>query len=140
MATDDFDDDFDDHDKPSGLGSTMRKALFAAVGAAFMTEEGLRSYVKDAKLPRDITRYVLNNAHSAKEQLFTYVARDVSELLRKSDLPKAIAQFLESHTMELSIRFRPLADAPAVVTADEDTAAPEETATSDSEDLAQEES
>ena len=86
----------------------MKKALFATIGAVFMTEESVRGYVSDAKLPREIRNYIINNTAQAKEQFFGYLAKELSQIVLKSDLPKVAQTFLADHTIEVEakIRFR----------------------------------
>ena len=88
------------------LGDVMKKALFATLGAVFMTEESVRSYVSEAKLPKDIRNYIIQNTGQAKEQFFGYLAKEVSQLVRKSDLPKALKGFLSDHTIEVEAKIR----------------------------------
>jgi hypothetical protein len=88
------------------LGDMMKKALFATIGAAFMTEETVRAYVSESKLPRDIRNYIVQNSAQAKEQMFAYVAKEISQLVRKSDLPKALKGFLADHTIEVEAKIR----------------------------------
>src|SRR5688572_2658236 len=88
------------------LGDMMKKALFATVGAVFMTEESVRAYVSESKLPRDVKNYIVQNTAQAKEQFFGYMAKEISQLVRKSDLPKALKSFLADHTIEVEAKIR----------------------------------
>src|SRR4051812_3482267 len=47
--------------RPGGLSDMMKKALFAGIGAVFMTEESVRAYVSESKLPRELAQYVIKN-------------------------------------------------------------------------------
>lgn len=91
-----------------GLSDMMKKAAFAAIGAAFMTEESVRGYVAESKLPRDAAKYLIQNASQAKEQFFGYLAKEITGLVKKSDLPRVASEFLKDHTIEVEakIRFR----------------------------------
>ncbi len=89
-------------------GGMMKKALFATIGAVFMTEESVRAYVAESKLPREIRNYVIQNTAQAKEQFFAYLSKELSQLVLKSDLPRVLQAFLKDHTIEVEakIRFR----------------------------------
>lgn len=91
-----------------GLSDMMKKALFAGIGAVFMTEESVRTYVSDSKLPRDISNYLIKNTNQAKEQFFGYLAKELSGIVKKSDLPRVVQGFLREHTIEIEakVRFR----------------------------------
>ena len=104
----DRDEDAADNGKArtGGLSDMMKKALFAGLGAVFMTEESVRAYVSDSKLPRDIGSYLIKNTAQAKEQFFGYLAKELSGLVRKSDLPKVVQGFLRDHTIEIEARIR----------------------------------
>ncbi|HVY62300.1 MAG TPA: hypothetical protein VHF22_11640 [Planctomycetota bacterium] len=94
--------------KGGGLSDMMKKAVFAGLGAVFMTEESVRAYVRESKLPREIAASVVNNTAQAKEQFFGYLAKEISGIIRKSDLPKVVQSFLREHTIEIEakVRFR----------------------------------
>jgi hypothetical protein len=94
--------------KGGGLSDMMKKAVFAGLGAVFMTEESVRAYVRESKLPRDIGSYLISNTAQAKEQFFGYLAKELSGIVRKSDLPKVVQTFLRDHTIEIEakVRFR----------------------------------
>jgi hypothetical protein len=107
MAADRDDEGFENgKTKGGGLSDMMKKALFAGLGAVFMTEESVRAYVSDSKLPRDIGSYLIKNTGQAKEQFFGYLAKELSGLVRKSDLPKVVQGFLRDHTIEIEARIR----------------------------------
>lgn len=106
----DRDDDSDSaKGRGGGISDIMKKALFAGIGAVFMTEESVRNYVSEAKLPRDIRNYIIQNTSQAKEQFFAYLSKELSQVILRSDLPKVIQRFLADHTIELEakIRFKP---------------------------------
>lgn len=86
------------------ISDLMKKAIFAGIGAVFMTEESIRGFLAEAKFPRDVRNYVVQNADRARAELFGYVSKEVKQLFQRADLPKVINEFLESHTIE--IRFR----------------------------------
>ncbi len=102
-------DDLENGRSRGGLSEIMRKAFFASLGAVFMTEESVRAYISDAKLPRDIRNFIIQNTAQAKEQFFAYLSKELTEIVLRSDLPKVIQRFLSDHTIELEakIRFRP---------------------------------
>jgi hypothetical protein len=102
----DRDDELENGRARGGLSDMMKKALFAGIGAVFMTEESVRSYVSDAKLPREIRNYIIQNTTQAKEQFFGYLSKELSQVLLRSDLPKVIQKFLADHTIELEAKIR----------------------------------
>ena len=116
----DREEDSLENDKPrgSGLSEIMKKALFASIGAVFMTEESIRSYVSEAKLPREIRGYLLQNTQQAKEQFFRYLAGEISQIVIRSDLPRVFERFLTDHTIEIEAKIRFKSNGQAEVSAE----------------------
>jgi len=102
-----------DEKKQSGFSEMMTKAFSAGIGAVLMTQESLRTYLAESKLPRDIAQSILASTNAAKEQFFQYLSAEVQQLVKKSDLPKVMETFLRTHTLEIEakIRFTPLPEA-----------------------------
>src|SRR5207302_1730340 len=90
----------------------------------FMTEESVRNYVSDAKLPREIRNYLIQNAAQAKEQFFDYVSKELSQVLLRSDLPKVLQKFLVDHTIELEAKIRFKANGSPEISGSAKTTAP----------------
>jgi hypothetical protein len=91
----------------AGLADLAKKAIFASIGAAFMTEEAIRKYVADASLPRDIAGYVTQNASRAKEELFTFLGREISRAIAEGDLWREAQRFLTTHRVKITLDFEP---------------------------------
>jgi hypothetical protein len=104
----DREDEIDNGRSRSGISEIMKKALFASIGAVFMTEESVRTYISDAKLPREIRNFILQNTTQAKEQFFGYLSKELTDIVMRSDLPNVLRRFLSDHTIEIEakIRFR----------------------------------
>ena len=61
--------------------SLLRKAIAAGTAAIFMTEEGVRSVVGDMRLPKDIVRYVTEQAAEGRSELFELLSQEVRRFL-----------------------------------------------------------
>ncbi len=86
-----------------GLVFEAAKKLFTVgVSAAFMTEESIRSYLGDVKLPKDIMQLILQTAGRGKEELMNRVSKEISGIIQKTDLPKEVAKFLENHRIKIT--------------------------------------
>ena len=74
-------------DESSGAGpkvsDTIRKLVTAGVSAAFMTEESIRSFVSDLKLPKETLQLLLQGAAKSKEELMNRVSREVIGIISK---------------------------------------------------------
>lgn len=100
------------HDEPfsedgdAGLGSLLGdglKKLFATgVSAAFLTEESIRNYLQDIKLPKEALNLILQGASKSKEQLLNRVGNEVVAIISKIDFVKEASRFVENHKFKVS--------------------------------------
>ena len=70
---------------------TLRKIFTTGVGAALMTEEGLRNAFTDIKLTRQARDYITRQALKGKEEVSKVVAGEIKRFLDHVDLHKALA-------------------------------------------------
>lgn len=105
-------DEDDDRGMPESLTG---KILALGLGAYFMTEDAVRRYVKDAKIPRDLARSITQNATKGKDELYGFVARELSNFLRQMDVQAELQRFVSSHKIRISaeVEFLPRPAAPA---------------------------
>ena len=83
----------------------LKKAITVGVGAAFLTEEGLRSLVSELKLPKELVQGLLSNANQSKNEFLQKLSSDVIDRIQsRVDLSKLAAEFLEKNEVELKIR------------------------------------
>jgi len=106
-------------DYDSGMGSLdddrgstrdlTKKILTLGLGAYFLTEDTVRRYVKDAKIPRDIGKTITQNATKGKDELYGFVARELGSFLRQMDLQAELDRFVKSHKIRVNaeIEFLP---------------------------------
>lgn len=106
-------------DDDSGMGSLddergstrdlTKKILTLGLGAYFLTEDTVRRYVKDAKIPRDIGKTITQNATKGKDELYGFVARELGSFLGQMDLQAELDRFVKSHKIRVNaeIEFLP---------------------------------
>lgn len=103
--------------REGGLPELTKRILSLGLGAYFLTEDAIRRAVKDAKIPREIGKSIAQNASKGKEELFGYVARELSGFLRQMDLQAELDRFVKTHkikvTAEIEFLNRDGASAPA---------------------------
>lgn len=92
----------EDAAEKSGLGDTVKKLFSAGVSAAFMTEESLRAYLSDLKLPKEILGLILQGAAKSKEEIAQRVGKEVSAMIAKVDFAKEVAKFAETHKFKVT--------------------------------------
>lgn len=84
------------------LGEAAKKLFTAGVTAAFMTEEGVRSYLSEVKLPKDILNMVLQGANKSKEELTSRIGKEVIGMIQKIDFVKEASRFVENHKFKVT--------------------------------------
>jgi hypothetical protein len=101
VPRDSFEDDMDD-EQGSLLGGSIKKLFAAGLSAAFLTEESVRSYLQDVKLPKEVLKLFLEGAAKSKEQLMNRVGNEVISIIQKIDFVKEASRFVETHKFRVS--------------------------------------
>jgi hypothetical protein len=84
------------------LGETLRKVFTAGVSAAFMTEESVRAYLAELKLPKEILSLLLQQANKSKEDITARVSKEIVGIIHKIDFVKEFSKFAETHKFKIS--------------------------------------
>jgi replicative DNA helicase len=93
--------------KPADL---LKKTLSFGIGAAFLTEESIRSVLGEMKLPKETFAQVFDQIQKTKSDFFEKLSQDILEKVQSQIEPKAfIEEMLQKHEIELEmkIRFKP---------------------------------
>jgi hypothetical protein len=69
------------------LSDALKKLITAGIGAAFMTEESIRNYVSELKLP--------------KEELMHKVGNEIIKVVNRIDFVKEASRFVEEHKFKI---------------------------------------
>jgi hypothetical protein len=98
------------------LTDMLRKAMVAGLGAVFMTEEGIRTYVKDMKLPKDVMGYVVGQAGRSKDELFRVIGEELRRFFESEAMRREFAKLVSNMTIEINaeIRLRPDGQKPEI--------------------------
>jgi hypothetical protein len=89
-------------DKEPKLSDTLKKVFAAGVSAAFMTEEHVRAYLTELKLPKEMLAVLLQSAAKTKEDIAAKVTSEMLTLVRKIDFVKEFSRFAEEHKFKIS--------------------------------------
>lgn len=104
-------DPFDSNKSDSGskgetdknpLAETLKKVFATGVSAAFMTEEGIRSYLGELKLPKEILNIILQSANKSKDEITQRVTKEALQIMQKIDWVKEFSKFAENHKFKIS--------------------------------------
>jgi hypothetical protein len=89
-------------DVKSLFGETIKKVIASGVTGAFMTEEALRNYLSDLKLPKEMLNLILQSAQKSKDEITQRVSKEMVAMIHKIDFAKEISKFTENHKFRIS--------------------------------------
>ena len=89
-------------DIKSQISEAMKKVILTGVGAVFLTEESVRSYLGELKLPKELWGGFLDNAQKTKSEFLQAFAKETSQILSKIDVVKETKEFLDTRKIKVS--------------------------------------
>lgn len=89
-AEQDFEAEFGDEKKGRGVSDLFRKVVVSGVGALFMTEEGIRSAVKELKLPKEVLSSALAQADRTKDEILRILGSEFRSFLQSANLQEQL--------------------------------------------------
>lgn len=97
----------------------VQRLFVAGMGAVFTSEEGIRKLAKDVSLPKDVTKYLVSQAQTTRDELFRIVAREIRTFLDSINLGAELTKILTSLTWEIKMQVRLLpSDKPGLIRPD----------------------
>ena len=75
----------EESEKKKFIPESVKKILAMGMGAAFLTEETLRSVLGDVKLPGDVVGKLLEGANRSKEEIIERVGDEMVSIIKKID-------------------------------------------------------
>lgn len=79
----------------------LRRVLVSGVGALFMTEEGIRSLVKEMKLPKEVIGAVIAQADRTKSEIARVVGSEVRSFLESTRMREELFRALTNLRLEI---------------------------------------
>ena len=95
----------DDENKKDSLQDIIKRVVSVGVGAAFLTEESVKSLLGDVPLPKDIITGLVQNAKGAKEDFAKSLREEFRKYLSHLDTENLIDYILENYDVELNANF-----------------------------------
>ena len=87
------------------LGEAAKKLFSAGVSAAFMTEENIRGYLAELKLPKEMLGLIISGAAKSKDEITARVSKEIVGLIEKVDWAKEASRFAENHKFKITAEF-----------------------------------
>lgn len=82
-------------------GEMLKRVMSVGLGAAFMTEESIRSTLGDIKLPKEVLTTILQGANRSKEDFLNKMGNETIKLISKIDFVKEASRFVEEHKFHI---------------------------------------
>jgi hypothetical protein len=89
-------------DLKTQLAEAMRKVVLTGVGTLFLTEETIRDYLGEFKLPKELWAGLIENAAKTKNEFLTTFSKEAVQILSKIDVAKEAKSFLADHHIRFS--------------------------------------
>ncbi len=91
----------DDGDIPK-WGEMLKRVVSVGLGAAFMTEESVRSALGGINLPKEVLASILQGANRSKEDFLNKIGNETIKLISKIDFVKEASRFVEEHKFRIA--------------------------------------
>ena len=95
-------------DRGSMMNEMLKKLFMAGVSAAFLTEETIRTFVSDMKLPKETLNLLIAGAKSSKDEVVNRVGREISVMVSKIDLVSEFSRFMQEHKFKVQMEIEVL--------------------------------
>lgn len=89
-------------DGKSLLSEALKKVFTVGVSAAFLTEESIRGYLGEMKLPKEVLQVLLQSASKSKDEITQRMSKELVAMIQKIDLVKEFSKFAETHKFKIS--------------------------------------
>ncbi len=86
----------------ASVSDGIKKILTTGISTVLMSEEGVRQYLQDMKLPKDALGSLLKGVAKSKEEIVMRVGNEFSKLVEKIDVVEEITQFLRENKIKIS--------------------------------------
>lgn len=87
------------------LSGQLKDIALTGLATLFMTEDSVRKYLKELKVPKEIIGTALEGASRKKDDVYRVVGNEVGKMLSKVDLVKEMSRFLETHEVNVQAKF-----------------------------------
>lgn len=82
----------------------MRDMTLTGVASFFMSEDGIRRYLKEKNFPKELAGLFLDGVSRRKDDFYGLMAKEFGRVLGKIDLSREMEKFLEKHDVHLETK------------------------------------
>jgi len=91
---------------PGGIPEMVKKAILSGISSIFLTEEGIRSYLSDLKLPKEAVQFLLSQVAKTKEEALRVITEEIRSFLDETQLDDVFRKVLTNISLEISTKVR----------------------------------
>lgn len=95
--------DWTDHEAKPGVSDGLRKLLASGLSTVMMSEEGVKQYLQDIKLPKETLSSLLSGVKKSKQELLNRVGDEFAQLIQKVDVVEELTKFLRENKIKCSM-------------------------------------
>ena len=92
--------------KDWAISEMVKRAIVSGIGAIFLTEEGIRSYIGELKLPKEAAQYILSQVGRTKEEVLRVITDEIRSFLEETQLDDVLRKVLTNISLEISTKVR----------------------------------
>ena len=89
------------NDKP-GIPGFVRELAMTGLATFFMTEDSVRKYLKELRLPKEMAAILLETITKRKDDFYGLVAKEVGKVFSRADIAKEVEKFLKTHNVHIN--------------------------------------
>lgn len=89
-----------------GIPEMVKKAILSGLGTIFLSEEGIRSYLSDLKLPKEAVQFLLSQVAKTKEEALRVITEEIRSFLDETQLDDVFRKVLTNISLEISTKVR----------------------------------
>jgi hypothetical protein len=82
----------------------MKEVAATGLAALFMTEDTVRSLLREKKLPKELIGQLLDGVAKKKDDLFKGITAEFGKVLSRIDLVKEVEKLLETHDVRVEAK------------------------------------
>ncbi|MEW6055980.1 MAG: hypothetical protein AB1540_05135 [Bdellovibrionota bacterium] len=90
-------------DIKSQISEAMKKIVLTGVGTIFLTEETIRSYLSEMKLPKELWAGFLENTQKTKTEFLNTFAKEAAQVLSRVDLADEMKKLFSGNKVRITI-------------------------------------
>ena len=80
---------------------TLKKLLETGLGMAFWTEESIRDFMSELKLPSEVKKFIIHQAKKRKSELANILSVEIKDFLEKMNVHEELQKALAGLTLDV---------------------------------------